>query len=124
LRSLVARQFEVTGKILDEAEADARTHLRSLNLAGSGLTGMGTKGSGTNDRGWYKEMQIHFKAGPEGRRVVGLWISGESRDLRTAPIVVEDRGGELNSKIIDRLVRAYREKGWPFRIETSPVAAD
>ncbi len=66
-----------------------------------------------SDSSWVDEKE-------QRRYRTRIAVAGGAPDGSTAldPIVIEDRGGELNAHFIAKLVAAYQAKGWAYRVVT------
>ncbi len=49
-------------------------------------------------------------------------VSGNNGPFSLHPIVVETYGSRLDDQWLDRLLRAYRDKGWRFKVIQSPAS--
>jgi hypothetical protein len=122
IEALVIKQYEVTEIILRESEADAHAFAGSLKQPGTNFGGRSGGGSASVGEGWSRELLVAYDIDGNRRKLIDLDLRGDSPDLRLVPIVIEDRSGDLNAKILERLCRAYREKGWPYRIIPVKIA--
>jgi hypothetical protein len=50
-------------------------------------------------------------------------VSGENGAFSLQPIIVETYGSPLDAPWLDRLLRAYREKGWHYKVVQVPASA-
>jgi hypothetical protein len=67
--------------------------------------------------------QINADDGPDGRRIplIFVAVSGGCDEDILRPITIETAGASLEKPLIDRLIRAYRARGW--RHEVVPLPA-
>ena len=49
-------------------------------------------------------------------------VSGDNGWLSLQPIIVETYGSPLDSPWLDRLLQAYREKGWRYKVVQVPAS--
>lgn len=69
------------------------------------------------DDGWVDRQKLSVVE--DGRRqvLIDLAVTGDVDRRGLKPIVIEDRGAELNGVFIDRLVAEYRKKKWDYQVK-------
>jgi hypothetical protein len=65
---------------------------------------------------WTEKLEAWETA--QGRRqpLIGVTVSGDNGYFTLPPIVVETHGGTSDDLWLDRLLRAYRERGWRYKV--------
>jgi hypothetical protein len=56
----------------------------------------------------------------EGPPLIHVRVEGDGRGA--APLTIRDHGSPRNGPVVGRLVRAYRERGWPYRVVAAAEA--
>ena len=85
-----------------------------MTQSGTSVFPYGTLSQGERQKTWVDDQG-------KRRDLINIEVSGGG-DLDPAPIVIEDRGGELNAHFIGRLAEAYRAKKWAYRVVRAPRA--
>jgi hypothetical protein len=94
-----------TNAVLHQAQAD-------LVDAGRGVSGVRITGNGS-DRAWGRELEVWTDTPTPHRTLLHLDVRG---DVEDESIRITDFGAPLNARAVDRLVGAYRARGWRYRI--------
>jgi hypothetical protein len=117
-QGLLSQQYQVTDGIMRSAQAEVRAHAEGSGRAFASEQGA----SSSHAYGWSRKLRLTYHVGPERHVMVDLDLRGSFEDNRVGPIVIQDRGGEFNAKVLERLGQAYRKEGWPYRIVSDKVA--
>ena len=107
-------QRETTFLILNLPDPIVRRTVPVLSVQGGSV-------NFRSDRGWGERQKTWVDDQGKRRDLINIEVSGGG-DLDPAPIVIEDRGGELNAHFIGRLAEAYRAKKWAYRVVRAPRA--
>jgi hypothetical protein len=69
------------------------------------------------DRGdWLATKEAWLDEQGRRRDLLNLQVTGGAHDLAVRPILIEDRGGELNARFIGLLRGAFRARQWTYRV--------
>jgi hypothetical protein len=110
------RQQDATRAILDEAHDDIAAAGRKESL----FLVLGGDRSRTAE--WEVRLEAWERRDGEDRPLIRATVSGSNGRLASelAPIRVETYGSPLDDPWLDRLTRAYRERGWRFELVRGP----
>jgi hypothetical protein len=115
----IYRQRETTSSILHLPDPIVRQHAPVQTFQWSDQW---ARNNADSPLEWIDGKRIWYVERGERHNLVNLAIAGDAQDLVLTPIVIEDRGGELNAHFIDRLTEAYRANHWAYRVV--PAASD
>jgi hypothetical protein len=106
-------QQQVTNSVIYQTHADLRAAGRT-NLSASTENSFGPNG-------WIERLDAYES--PDGRRMplIVVEVSGGCDDNLLRPITIKTSGASLEGQLLDRLIPAYRARGW--RHEVLPLSA-
>ena len=113
-RPLMYQQRDVTRAIMLEAQQD-------IAAAGHSTAEIrNERPRGTYSYEWTEWLEAWEIRGGQKRPLIRAAVSGNDGQFALEPILVETYGSPLDAPWLDRLLRAYREKGWPYRVVQAP----
>lgn len=69
---------------------------------------------------WTEKFDAWLTRGGREEPMIHVTVSGENGRFSIAPILVEMHAAPLNGLWLEQLLRAYREKGWGYKIVEAP----
>ncbi|WP_435006913.1 hypothetical protein P12x_004358 [Tundrisphaera lichenicola] len=123
ITSTVLSQSDLSETIIREFDQKTRAFADALHPQTYTASGSGGPVTGPEDARWERELKIDCTVGEEPRALVNLKIGNQVQDFRLGPILIEDRGGELNRQLIEKLIEAFRKNNWPHRILPNAISA-
>jgi hypothetical protein len=108
-------QYEVTSRLQHEILIEAALFVESSLKPTENFSSTGSGGSSSSGTGWKVDHRLAYEIGGRSRVLIDIDIRGGLDDVSLKPIEIQERAGEFNGRLIERLVKEYREKGWPYR---------
>jgi hypothetical protein len=108
-------QQQVTNSLVREAHAD-------IAAAGRKNLSFLTKNSFGLDK-WTEELDA-YEDSLDGRRMplISVEVSGGCDEDHLRPITIKISGASLEGRFVDRLTRAYQDRGWQHEVVPVPTA--
>jgi hypothetical protein len=115
-RTIMYQQLYITRSIMLEAKQDivAAGHSASEFRNDSPL------GRGTAH--WTEWLEAWENREGQKLSLIRATVSGDNGRFSLQPIIVETYGSPLDAPWLDRLPRAYREKGWRYKVIRAPAS--
>jgi hypothetical protein len=125
-----ARQLRRQGLIaqlhVQQQVTDSAIHLTIADM--SSISAAGRKGFSVSSGDSFGHdkwtAQVDAYEGLDGRRIPRVFVEvsgGCDRDV-LRPITIKNSGAPLEGQLLDRLIRAYRARGWPHEVVSIPAA--
>jgi hypothetical protein len=115
-RSVMYQQRDITQSIMQQAKQDIFAAGRSASKLDI------DRPRAAYTPHWTEWLEAWENCGGEKRYLVRATVSGDNGQFSLQPIVVETYGSPLNAPWVDRLLRAYRERGWRYKVISAPSA--
>jgi hypothetical protein len=118
-RSIMYEQRDITQSIMQQAKQDTIAAGHSASKIDI------VRPQGTYTAQWTEWLEAWENRGGEKLSLIRATVSGDNGQLWQSslqPIVVETYGSPLDGPWVDRLLRAYRERGWRYKVSSTPGA--
>jgi hypothetical protein len=115
-RTVLYQQRDITRSIMEQAKQD-------IFVAGHSASKIEIdRPLASYTAHWTEWLEAWEDGGGEKRYLIRAAVSGDNGQFSLQPILVETYGSPLDAPWVDRLVRAYRERGWRYKVISAPGA--
>lgn len=109
-RSLMYQQRDMTRSIILEAKQDITSAGRSASEFRNESDHV------TYTSHWTEKLEAWETRNGQSEPLIRATVSGDCGRFSLPPILVETYGSPLDGPWLDRLLRAYRQKGWRYKV--------
>jgi hypothetical protein len=117
-RAVMYQQRDITRSIILEVKQD---------IAAAGRTASEIRNESdrvTYTTHWTERLEAWETRDGRRQLLMRATVSGDNGRFSLPPILVETYGSPLDDLWLDRLLRAYREKGWRCKVVQAPAGPD
>jgi hypothetical protein len=115
-RTIMYQQRDITRSVILEAQQDIVAAGHSAPLIRNERPG------GTYTTHWTEWLEGSETSKGEKLSLIRATVSGDNGWFSLQPIFVEMYGSPLDAPWLDRLLRAYRKKGWRYEVVQAPAS--
>jgi hypothetical protein len=115
-RTIMYQQRDITRSIMLEAK-------QGIVAAGHSASEIrNDRPLGTGTAHWTEWLEAWENREGQKLSLIRATVSGDNGRFSLQPIIVETYGSPLDAPWLDRLLRAYREKGWRYKVIRAPAS--
>lgn len=114
-RAVMYQQRDMTRSIMLEAKQDIATAGHSASVFRNESDRV------TYTSHWTEKLEAWETRNGQRQPLIRATVSGDNGRFSLPPISIETYGSPLDDPWIDRLLKAYRAKGWRYKIVRAPT---